>query len=291
MPTTDITKIKIGKYMIGLVGFKDALKETADTYADQPDDTIARQLLDRLKKRNYIPQHVQKEYGQAFVREFRKFMGQPFTQEASTELEIKVLGAGCAVCDGLENLLMQVLAEMNLAADLEHVRDVEKFDHYNVTQTPALVINGKIMLAGKAPSKHQIKAWLQKAGIKQTSGGQMDKPVLIKNIPFSESQNLLDLVEYEEGRVVSRTFAQNPSVSLTLFAFDAGEGISAHTAPGDAMVQVLDGEALVNIDGTDITVCAGQVVVMPADVPHAVTAAKRFKMLLTVVKRPLGIQS
>ncbi len=119
----------------------------------------------------------------------------------------------------------------------------------------------------------------------------MDKPVFIKNITFSEPHHLTELVEYEEGRVVSRTFAQNPSLSLTLFAFDKGEGVSTHTAPGDAMVQVLDGEAAVNIDGKEMTVCAGQVVVMPANVPHAVTAVQRFKMLLTVVKKPINIMS
>ena len=112
----------------------------------------------------------------------------------------------------------------------------------------------------------------------------MDKQVFIKNIPFSEPQRLTELVEYEEGRVVSRTFAQNPSLSLTLFAFDKGEGVSTHTAPGDAMVQVLDGEATVNIDGKKMTVDTGQVVVMPANVPHSVTGVERFKMLLTVVK-------
>ncbi|MEJ2037637.1 MAG: cupin domain-containing protein [Desulfosarcinaceae bacterium] len=106
----------------------------------------------------------------------------------------------------------------------------------------------------------------------------------IKNISFAQPQELTGLVSYEEGRVVSRTFAQTASVGLTLFAFDAGEGISSHTAPGDAMVQVLDGEALVEIDGREMTVAAGQVVVMPAHAPHAVTAVKRFKMLLTVVK-------
>jgi quercetin dioxygenase-like cupin family protein len=119
----------------------------------------------------------------------------------------------------------------------------------------------------------------------------MEKSVLIKNIPFSEPQNLANLVDYEEGRVVSRTFAQNQGLSLTLFAFDAGEGVSTHTAPGDAMVQVLDGEAIVNIDGNESTVRAGQVIVMPADIPHAVTAGKRFKMLLTVVKKPVSILS
>ena len=119
----------------------------------------------------------------------------------------------------------------------------------------------------------------------------MDKQVFIKNIPFSEPQRLSELAEYEEGRVVSRTFAQNPSLSLTLFAFDKGEGVSTHTSPGDAMVHVLDGEALVNIDGKEMTVGSGQVVVMPANVPHAVTAVKRFKMILTVVKKPVTIQS
>ena len=119
----------------------------------------------------------------------------------------------------------------------------------------------------------------------------MEPSVLIKNIDFSEVHNIADLVDYEGGRVVSRTFAQNPTLSLTLFAFDAGEGVSTHTAPGDAMVHVLDGEAVVNIDGKEMTAGTGQVVVMPADVPHSVTAVQRFKMLLTVVKRPAGIQS
>ena len=119
----------------------------------------------------------------------------------------------------------------------------------------------------------------------------MEPSVLIKNIDFSETHNLADLVDYEKGRVVSRTFAQNPTLSLTLFAFDAGEGVSTHTAPGDAMVHVLDGEAVVNIDGKEMTAGSGQVVVMPANVPHSVTAVQRFKMLLTVVKRPAGIQS
>jgi quercetin dioxygenase-like cupin family protein len=119
----------------------------------------------------------------------------------------------------------------------------------------------------------------------------MEPSVLIKNIDFSEVHNLADLVDYEGGRVVSRTLAQNPTLSLTLFAFDAGEGVSTHTAPGDAMVHVLDGEAVVNIDGKEMTAEAGQVVVMPANVPHSVTAVQRFKMLLTVVKRPATIQS
>jgi quercetin dioxygenase-like cupin family protein len=118
----------------------------------------------------------------------------------------------------------------------------------------------------------------------------MEKTVFIKNIPLSERHTLAELVDYEEGRVVSRTFAQNSSLSLTLFAFDQGEGVSTHTAPGDALVHVLDGEATVNIDGNELVIGTGQIVVMPANVPHAVTAVKRFKMLLTVVKHAVQLK-
>ena len=116
------------------------------------------------------------------------------------------------------------------------------------------------------------------------------KDHLIKNIPFSTSVDIVELVDYEEGRVVSRTLCAKPQVNITLFAFDKDEEISAHTSPGDAMVQVLDGEALINIDGEKIKAIKGQVVVMPANVPHSVTASSRFKMLLTVVKQPVGIK-
>ena len=114
----------------------------------------------------------------------------------------------------------------------------------------------------------------------------MDKPELIKNIPFSEAHVLVDLVDYEKGRVVSRTFAQNDALSLTLFAFDQGEGLSTHAAPGDAMVQVLDGEVSLTIGGKEVVAKSGEIVVMPADVPHSVNAVKPFKMLLMVVKKP-----
>ncbi len=113
----------------------------------------------------------------------------------------------------------------------------------------------------------------------------MTEHVLIKNIPFSERVVLVDLIDYSAGEVVSRTLAQTKSISLTLFAFDAGEGLSAHSAPGDALVQVLDGEALITIGGKEVVARTGEVVVMPMDVPHAVHASKRFKMLLTLVKK------
>jgi len=290
MATQKVKQIKIGEHMIGVVDLKRTFEEMARDYVDQTDVTLSRMLLKRLAEKNYIPENVRENYGRAFVREFRKFLGHAVEDEGAEGLVIKVLGAGCAICDSLENAVMETLATMGLAADLEHVRDAEQISEYRVKGTPALLINGMVMSTGRNPSNIEIRKWLEEAGYSKPFGGKMDKQVLIKNIPFSEPQQLSELVEYEEGRVVSRTFAQNPSLSLTLFAFDKGEGVSTHTAPGDAMVQVLDGEATVNIDGKKMTVDTGQVVVMPANVPHAVTAVKRFKMILTVVKKPVTIQ-
>ncbi|MFB3890592.1 MAG: cupin domain-containing protein [Phycisphaerae bacterium] len=92
------------------------------------------------------------------------------------------------------------------------------------------------------------------------------------------------LVEYAEGSIVSRTIFDAPAGTLTLFAFDAGQSLSEHQAPFDAVVQVLDGQAELTIGGKPVPASAGQVVIMPANVPHAVRARRRFKMLLTMVR-------
>ncbi len=110
----------------------------------------------------------------------------------------------------------------------------------------------------------------------------MDK--LIKNLEHAQPLVLKDQVSYETGKVVSLTLAQQPGVGMTLFAFDAGEGVSTHAAPGDAMAYILEGEAQITIDGMPHQVSAGGVIIMPAGIPHAVKAVTPFKMLLTVVK-------
>ena len=109
---------------------------------------------------------------------------------------------------------------------------------------------------------------------------------LIKNLEPAQVIDLASLVSYQPGQVVSRTFAQNSALSLTLFALAQGEGISAHTVTADAMVLVLDGQARITIGEQSLLVGPGQVVVMPSGVPHALDADLAFKMLLTVVKGP-----
>lgn len=106
---------------------------------------------------------------------------------------------------------------------------------------------------------------------------------IIKNIPHSEVVPLAGQVQYLDGQIVSKTLAQTKSHSLTLFAFDKGEEISSHDSEGDAMVLALDGEGRITIDGTDYRLLAGECIIMPAEIQHAVFAAERFKMLLTVI--------
>ncbi|HDS45946.1 MAG TPA: cupin domain-containing protein [Methanomicrobia archaeon] len=93
-----------------------------------------------------------------------------------------------------------------------------------------------------------------------------------------------DLVDYQEGAVVSRTLIDKKTGTVTLFAFAEGQGLSEHTAPFDALVQIIDGEAKIVISGTSLRVQKGELVIMPANEPHALKAVKPFKMLLTMIR-------
>jgi len=94
----------------------------------------------------------------------------------------------------------------------------------------------------------------------------------------------LELAAYQEGAVVSRTLLKRAGGTMTLFAFDEGQGLSEHTTPFDAVAQVLEGEAEITIAGTPLKATKGELVLMPANQPHAVYARTRFKMLLTMIR-------
>lgn len=94
----------------------------------------------------------------------------------------------------------------------------------------------------------------------------------------------LGLAAYQEGAVVSRTLLKRAGGTITLFAFDEGQSLSEHTAPFDAVAQVLEGEAEITIAGTPLKVAKGELVLLPANQPHAVHARTRFKMLLTMIR-------
>lgn len=105
---------------------------------------------------------------------------------------------------------------------------------------------------------------------------------MYKNIEKQVKLALKDLVEYQEGQVVSKTLVQNESVSMTIFSFDKGEEISTHAAGGDAMVTVLEGVGKFTVGGEIFILRAGETLIMPKDIPHAVYGEERFKMQLVV---------
>ncbi len=102
--------------------------------------------------------------------------------------------------------------------------------------------------------------------------------------PAAQILTIADLIGYQESAVVSRVILKGGAGNVTLFAFDAGQELSEHTAPFDALVHLLDGEAEISISGQPFRLKAGETIIMPANQPHAVRATKQFKMLLTMIR-------
>ena len=105
---------------------------------------------------------------------------------------------------------------------------------------------------------------------------------------MGKGQRLADLVEYGEDSIVSKTILEKPGGTITLFAFDKAQRLSEHQTPYDAVVQIVDGAALLTIGGEDVKVSAGEIIIMPGNVPHAVAAEEKFKMLLTMIRAQVG---
>jgi quercetin dioxygenase-like cupin family protein len=105
----------------------------------------------------------------------------------------------------------------------------------------------------------------------------------IENL-VARAVKLIDLAEYQEGSVVSRTIIDKKIGTVTFFAFDEGQGLSEHTAPFDALVYLLEGEAEIVISGKPLRLKEGEMVIMPANQPHALRAVKKLKMVLTMIR-------
>lgn len=152
--------IAIKGIRVGILGLREMLEELS-TWKGRKDEEIANLMLVKLRARNYIPSSVEAEYKAAFLREFKKFVGEPVPEEKTSILNIAILGPGCPSCDQLEQMVMAVLTEENIGAEVEHVRDVREIASYGMVATPALVINGKIKSSGRLPSKTQITDWIK----------------------------------------------------------------------------------------------------------------------------------
>ena len=109
------------------------------------------------------------------------------------------------------------------------------------------------------------------------------KPFTDSNL-MAKAADISSLVDYQSSAVVSRTIIERKTGTVTLFAFDQDQGLSEHTAPFDAIVYIIEGEALITIAGKPITLRAGEVTIMPANQPHGLKASSRFKMLLVMIR-------
>jgi quercetin dioxygenase-like cupin family protein len=105
-----------------------------------------------------------------------------------------------------------------------------------------------------------------------------------KELPGVQAASIAELVDYQAGAIVSREILNKPGGTVTVFAFDEGQGLSEHIAPFDALAQVLEGEVEITISGKPYCLLGGELIIMPANQPHALQAAKCFKMLLTMIR-------
>ena len=112
----------------------------------------------------------------------------------------------------------------------------------------------------------------------------MDKAIQTDKDLLAKVTNIAGMVEYQDGTVVSRTILDGPTGTVTLFAFDKEQGLSEHATPFDALVHGLDGKAIVTISGKNHQLKAGEVIIMPANEPHALKAEDKFKMMLVMIR-------
>jgi hypothetical protein len=170
MLENDVTQIRVKGNLVGIVGLQNVMKAMASDFSQQTDEVIGAEMVKRLAVKNYIPDSVKVNYTKAFVREFRKFLGQPVEEETITELSVIILGEGCAQCNRLETDVREVMAQMNTPGEMIHVSDMREIAKYGVMGTPALVINKKVVSVGITPDKKKIRLWLEEA-IRQIDTG------------------------------------------------------------------------------------------------------------------------
>ncbi len=169
MSTPSYARILVGKQRVGIIGLEEALKDAVEGGRDRPVDTILETLMTSLSRSNFIPESTKERYRTAFLREYRKFIGEAVDEgEGKEGLQVRILGPGCPNCEGLERLVVAVLAEMGIPADVEHVRNPLAISEYGVFGTPALVVNGQVKSVGKVPSREVLKKIFSKT---QRPGG------------------------------------------------------------------------------------------------------------------------
>ncbi len=165
MAAEEITQIVLDGVRVGIQGLREAI-EALPPLAGRPEEEIGQALLAAVQRKNYIPAGAREQYRQALIREYKKARGE--TVAAGEEgLSLKILGPGCASCQALVQLVMDVLAEMQLPGRVEHLTDLREIARLGFMSLPALLINGEPKVVGGAPSRAQLKQWLMEAEEKQ----------------------------------------------------------------------------------------------------------------------------
>jgi hypothetical protein len=164
----DITFVRIGKNLIGLSGLTEIFQELAARSWESP-VAAQEELLRRAAGANYMPPGSRDDYGRALWREFRRFQGEAAEGETAAGLEINILGLGCSGCQQFYQQVVDILAAHAIIADLQYITAPALLKEYNVQSYPALIINGRLVLAGQFPALAQMeKILLDHAGPDRT---------------------------------------------------------------------------------------------------------------------------
>ena len=155
--------IRIGNATVGLLGLNIALTQLSGREISE--DDAVKFLYEQVRRKNYIPEQAIKPYKEALRREYRRYFN--LEKSALQGLTIRVLGRPCVTCNKLKTMLIDILQEKNVAADIEDVQDLDEIWRYGVTKTPALIINGEVKSAGIQPLRVQIEQWIEEAITKQ----------------------------------------------------------------------------------------------------------------------------
>ncbi len=162
----DEIKVYIGKNKIALIGLKSLFEELKKKNL-KDEEEIKELLLRGIKKYNYVPSSAEQEYKDSLFEEYKVYIGELKERKISGVLEIKILGPGCSTCDKIEEYTKEILSEIGIAADVEHVRDLNEIAQYGLIATPALLINRKVVAFGRLPNKKDIELWIKEAHAKQ----------------------------------------------------------------------------------------------------------------------------
>jgi hypothetical protein len=154
--TDDITLVRIGKNLIGLRGLPEIFEDLVSRAFESP-EAAREELLCRAAGANYIPSGSREDYGRALWQEFRRFKGEAAVAEGGAGLEIKVLGLGCSGCQQFYQQVVDILAARAIIADLQYITAPVLLKDYEVQSFPALIINGRLVLAGQRPAMAQLE--------------------------------------------------------------------------------------------------------------------------------------